>query len=240
MAKPAGQSLQPMKVHWFQHVPFEGLGAIEGWLRARGHSLSVTRWHAGDRPPATAGEFDWLIAMGGPMNIYQHRDHPWLPAETRLIGEAAAAGKRLLGVCLGAQLIADALGGKVCQNGEREIGWFPVRAVPEGVGSPFEFPPETRVFHWHGDTFSLPPGCTWLAESAGCARQAFSVGSRVLGLQFHLEMGPAEVGGIARACADELAPGRYVQTGEEMIAQAREPGAAAGLLDRLLQILERG
>jgi GMP synthase-like glutamine amidotransferase len=227
-----------MKIHWFQHVPFEELGAIEGWLRARGHTLACTRFHAGEAPPVDADGFDWLIIMGGPMNVYQYRDYPWLGAEKSLIGKAAAAGKRMLGVCLGAQLIADAMGGRVYQNREREIGWFPVRPVPDGDASPFKFPPATPVFHWHGDTFSLPPGSRWLAESDGCAHQAFSLGSRVLGLQFHLEMTAADIGRIVQDCADELKPGRFVQAADQMLAQAEENQSAAVLLDRLLSALE--
>jgi GMP synthase-like glutamine amidotransferase len=234
------QSHRTMKVHWFQHVPFEGLGALEGWLLARGHTLACTRFYAGDAPPSTPDGFDWLIVMGGPMNVYQHRDHSWLAPEKRLIRDAVAAGKRVLGVCLGAQLIADVLGGKVYQNGEREIGWFPVRAVPAGAGSPFEFPSETLVLHWHGDTFSPPPGSVWLAESAACAHQAFAVGPRVLGLQFHLEMNPVDVSRIAQACSEDFAPGPYVQSAGELIAHAGKNGAAAALLERFLTVLEQG
>jgi len=230
-----------MKVHWFQHVPFEGLGAIEEWLLAHSHTLSCTRFYADESPPVSADAFDWLIVMGGPMNIYQYRAHPWLRSEKRLIGEAIAAGKRVLGVCLGAQLIADVLGGKVYQNGEREIGWFPVRAVPAGASSLFAFPKETPVFHWHGDTFSLPPGSAWLAESDGCAHQAFAVGTHVLGLQFHLEMTAADVSRIAQSCADELTPGRYVQATDMIISQAKENGPASSkLLGQLLTVLEQG
>jgi GMP synthase-like glutamine amidotransferase len=230
-----------MKVHWFQHVPFEGLGAIEGWLRARGHTLACTRFYAGEPPPVNPDGFDWLIVMGGPMNVYQYEAYPWLSSEKHLIREAITAGKRVLGICLGAQLIADVLGGKVYQNGECEIGWYPVRAVSAGVSSPFAFPRETPVFHWHGDTFSLPPGSAWLAESDGCAHQAFAVGTRVLGLQFHLEMTAAGVSGIAQACAGELTPARYVQSADMIISQAKanEP-ATAKLLGRLLAGLEQG
>jgi GMP synthase-like glutamine amidotransferase len=230
-----------MKVHWFQHVPFEGLGAIEEWLLSRGHALSCTRFYAGEAPPADSGGFDWLIVMGGPMNVYQYEAHPWLSSEKRLIREAIAAGKRVLGICFGAQLIADVLGAKVYQNDEREIGWFPVRAVSTGASSAFAFPGETTVFHWHGDTFSLPPGSVWLAESDGCAHQAFAVGTHVLGLQFHLEMTATGVSGIAQGCADELTPGRYVQPADIIISQAKknEP-AAAKLLGRLLAALEQG
>ena len=110
-----------MKVHWFQHVPFEGLGAIEEWLLSRGHTLSCTRLYANEAPPVNSHGVDWLIVMGGPMNVYEYRAHPWLRSEKHLIREAITAGKRVLGICLGAQLIADVLGGKVYQNGEREI-----------------------------------------------------------------------------------------------------------------------
>jgi GMP synthase-like glutamine amidotransferase len=230
-----------MKVHWFQHISFEGLGAIEGWLLARRHTLSCTRFYAGEAPPVNPDGFDWLVVMGGPMNVYQYEAHPWLSSEKHLIREAITAGKRVLGICLGAQLIADVLGGKVYQNGEREIGWYPVRAVSAEVPSPFAFLGETSVFHWHGDTFSLPPGSVWLAESDGCAHQAFAVGTRVLGLQFHPEMTADDISRIIQGCADELTPGRYIQPADFIISQAKgnEP-AAAKLLGRLLAGLEQG
>jgi GMP synthase-like glutamine amidotransferase len=113
--------------------------------------------------------------------------------------------------------------------------------VSAGVSSSFAFPEETLVFHWHGDTFSLPPGSVWLAESEGCAHQAFALGKQVLGLQFHLEMTAAGIRRIAQACANELAPGRYVQPADIIISQAKqnEP-AAAKLLGQLLTVLEQG
>jgi GMP synthase-like glutamine amidotransferase len=237
----AGVWCAGMKVHWFQHVEFEGLGLIEAWLRARGHEVSVTRWWAGEVAGADAAACEWLIVMGGPMNIYQHRDYPWLVAEKAAIAAAVARGARVLGVCLGAQLIADVLGGKVMQNAEREIGWWPVRAVGKGEGSRYAFPAEVTVLHWHGDTFTLPPGAVRLAESEGCAQQAFALGERVLGLQFHLEMGGAAVAGIADACADELAAGgRWVQGAAELKAGVIEHAPDANkLLARLLAAMER-
>lgn len=265
-----------MRVHWFQHVEFEGLGLIEPWMRTRGYELSATRWWAGETvSPAVLEGCDWLVVMGGPMNVYQHRDYPWLPAEKAAIAAAVHAGKRVFGICLGAQLIADVLGGKVMQNAEREIGWWPVRAVapldpgapppasglipgpvraagsgvvqhgarceaPNGGGA-FEFPAELMVLHWHGDTFTLPPGATPLAESAACARQAFAWGPRVLALQFHLEMDAAAVTKIAQACANELEPGAvWVQAAGQIVEGARRHGAEASvLLDRLLTALAR-
>jgi GMP synthase-like glutamine amidotransferase len=231
-----------MKIHYFQHVPFEGLGKIEPWLRARGHQLGATRFFAGELPGPAAAACDWLVVMGGPMNIYQYRDHPWLRAEKQAIRTRLESGARVLGVCLGAQLIADVLGAKIYQNAEREIGWLPVRAAPVGGGAPPAFPDgDSLVFHWHGDTFDLPAGATRLASSEGCANQAFSVGARVLGLQFHLEMGAEEVARICENCAAELVPGRYVQNAEEILAQT--PSAekrAEQLLHRLLERMEQG
>jgi GMP synthase-like glutamine amidotransferase len=227
-----------MRIHWLQHVPFEGLGSIEGWLAARGHPLACTRLYAKEAPPVKSENFDWLIVMGGPMSVHQGDQYPWLRPEKRLIVETVAAGKRVLGICLGAQLVAEALGGKVCPNGEREIGWFPVHAVPGGAASPFNFPVETRVFHWHADTFSLPPGAVWLAKSDGCSHQAFAVGSRVLGLQFHVETTAADIRRMVDACPDDLGPGRYVQPASEMITE--DGRDAAELLDWLLSVLESG
>lgn len=235
-----------MKVHWFQHVEFEGLGLIEPWLRARGHEITATRWWAGETAGADAAECDWLVVMGGPMNIYQHRDYPWLVAEKAVIAAAVARGARVLGVCLGAQLLADVLGGRVMQNAEREIGWWPVRAVHALTSAAtgderYAFPAEVTVLHWHGDTFTLPPGARRLAESEGCAQQAFAVGERVLGLQFHLEMGAGAVAEIARACADELAGGgRWVQSAEAISEGAFQHAQGASmLLAKLLAAMER-
>ena len=232
-----------MRIHWFQHVAFEGLGSIEPWLLARGHALSVTRWWAGEAAP-TADAFDALIVMGGPMNIHEHAAHPWLVAEKAAIGEAILAGKPVLGICLGAQLIADVLGGEVTRNAEREIGWWPVRSVGPTAGETddaaaarFALPEETMVLHWHGDTFTLPPGAVRLARSEACEQQAFVWGGgRVLALQFHLEMDAAAIGAIADACAGELADGgRWVRPADALAADAEKHGArAAALLDRWL------
>ncbi len=228
-----------MRIHWFQHAPFEGLGAIKSWALERGHTLTCTRFHAGETAPATVDEIDWLIVMGGPMNVYQYRDYPWLRAEKRVIRDAVTANKRVLGVCLGAQLIADALGGKVYQNDEKEIGWFPVTAVPEGMESPFALPDQVVVFHWHGDTFTLPPGGVWLGRSEACEHQAFAVGEHVLGLQFHLEMTPTDVAAITTACADELKPAPHVQEASEILARSiTEQAGTTVLLEWLLGVLE--
>jgi GMP synthase-like glutamine amidotransferase len=206
-----------MKIHLFQHVPFEGLGKIADWIRERGHELSETHFYRGDQPPA-AETYDWLIVMGGPMNIYEHRNHPWLPLEKRAIGEAIAAGKRVLGICLGAQLIADALGAKIYQNPEIEVGWVPVEFVGAASGSKLfaHFPKVLTPLHWHGDTFDLPPGATLLASSEGCKNQVYQVGDRIAALQFHLEVTSEDVEAWMHDAPRE--PGRFIQTPDEIRA----------------------
>src|SRR5581483_1717363 len=179
-----------MRVHWLQHAEFEDLGCIAPWLAARGHAATQTRLYAGERLPAV-GSFDWLIVMGGPMNIYEHERHPWLIDEKALIRAVLAANKRALGICLGAQLVADALGGPVTRNAQTEIGWFPVMLNAAGRASKVfaGFPQSFAAFHWHGDTFAIPPGYQGLMSSEACANQAYaSADGRVVGIQFHLEV----------------------------------------------------
>jgi GMP synthase-like glutamine amidotransferase len=230
----------PLRVHWLQHVPFEGLGAIGPWLAQRGARVTGTRCHAGESLPAL-DDLDWLIAMGGPMSVHDRERHPWLAAEQRLIAAAIAAGKTVLGICLGAQLVAHALGARVVRAPEREIGWFPVAPVAARADHPFAhlFPDPCDVFHWHGETFDLPAGAVPLARSAACERQAFAVGDRVLALQFHLEMTPEGARALIEHCPEDLAPGPWVQPRTAMLADERRFHDAHGRMGRALGALER-
>jgi GMP synthase-like glutamine amidotransferase len=165
---------------------------------------------------------------------------PWLAPEKQAIRDAVGAGKTVVGICLGAQLIAEALGGRVYRNSHREIGWMPVELTPEGLESPLVgfLPQSLQVFHWHGDTFDLPPGAIHLARSGACPHQAFVYGGRVLGLQFHLESTPTSVRDLVTHCAEELRPGPFVQSAERMLSAGPEDygrinGALFGVLDRL-------
>lgn len=207
-----------MRVHWLQHADFEDLGCIGPWLTERGHAVRGTALYAGAALPAVE-DFDVLIVMGGPMNIYEHAEHPWLAAEKALIRAAITAGRRVLGICLGAQLIADVLGGPVRRNADTEIGWFPLRLTPEGRAHPLfaGLPDVFTGFHWHGDTYALPPGAVRLAESAACAQQAYAFdGSRVLGLQFHLEVTQANAREWFRH--ESVTPAAFVQAPERILA----------------------
>ncbi|MDO8671400.1 MAG: type 1 glutamine amidotransferase, partial [Dehalococcoidia bacterium] len=162
-------------MHFLQHALFEGPANIVAWAGARGHPVSATALCRGERLPET-GDFDWLVIMGGPMNVYEEEEYPWLADEKRLIEKSIAEGKIVLGVCLGAQIIADVLGAPVYKNSDKEIGWHPVFLSQEGrESSVFRgFPDRFVAFHWHGDTFDLPAGCTRLAGSEACQNQAFA------------------------------------------------------------------
>ena len=210
-----------MRVHVLQHVPFEGLGSIESWLVDNGHTLSSTHLYEQEALPDITA-FDMLIVMGGPMGIYDYHEHPWLKPEKKFIRACIDAGKPVLGICLGAQLIADVLGGKVTRNPEKEIGWFSIEVTAEGRDTAIGplLAEADDVFHWHGDTFAIPPGAIHLARSDACEHQAFLYDGHVLGLQFHLEVTPAGAAALCSECAHELVPARYVQTANEILAPA--------------------
>ncbi len=209
-----------MRLHYIQHVPFEGPANIRGWAEKLGWQISGTHLYGQEKLPAP-DELDWLVIMGGPMNIYEEKEYPWLAAEKRFIEKAIEKDKVVLGICLGAQLIADVLGGRVVRNRYKEIGWFPVSLRPEGLEStPFRgFPDKFPALHWHGDTFSLPPGAAMLAESEACPAQAFSSnGDRVLALQFHLESSIDSIRALIQNCSDELVDDEYIQGAEAILA----------------------
>ena len=226
-----------MHAHILQHVPFEGLGSIEPWLTARRARVTWTRFFEDPSLPEAA-DVDLLIALGGPMSVNDEARLPWLRPEKRLIARAIALGRPVLGICLGAQLIASALGARVYPGPHREIGWHPVYGVRGDPGG-FAFPEEFLAFHWHGETFDLPPGAVCLAHSTACRHQAFRIGRQALGLQFHVETTPASVAALIEHGRDELAAGgAHVQTEDTLRdAPPQTYGAANVLMARLLDVL---
>ncbi len=225
------------RLHCIQHVPFEGLANIRIWAENQGWQISETHLYRQEKLPSQ-DDFDWLVIMGGPMNIYEEKEYPWLAAEKKFIGEAIEDDKIVVGICLGAQLIADVLGGRVMANRHKEIGWFPVSLTPDGLASvPFQgFPGQFPALHWHGDTFSIPPGAIMLAESQACPAQAFSAnGDRVLALQFHLESSLESIRALVENCSDELVEAEYIQTADAILGRGENFSSINGTMIKLLE-----
>ncbi|MCK6410311.1 type 1 glutamine amidotransferase [Thauera sp.] len=227
-----------MKAHILQHVPFEGPAYIGQWLAARGAQVGHTcLWASAALPDPAAVEL--LVVMGGPMSVNDEAEFPWLVAEKRFIADVVALGRPVLGICLGAQLIASAHGARVYRNAEKEIGWFDIHAADAG-GERFRFPDHATVLHWHGEAFELPAGAHLLASSAACAHQAFQLGERTIGLQFHLEMTDDSLRAIIANCRDELVPARWIEDETTILGHAPAHFAAThALMDRLLTWLTR-
>lgn len=228
-----------MRLHYLRHETFEGLGNIEAWARSRGYEISSTPLFNNGKFPQM-DEFDFLVIMGGSMNIYEEEKYPWLVREKKFIKKAIDNRKIVLGVCLGAQLIADVLVGKVRRNRYREIGWFPVRLTNEAKKSHFlnSFPEKFTAFHWHSDTFDIPPEAIRIAESGGCKNQAFEYG-KVVGLQFHLEYSLEGINLMFQNCSNEIIEGKYIRKQDEILSKISNIAETQRLLNLLLDNIER-
>ena len=221
------------------HVPFEGPGLISEWVKKKGHRMEFTRFYEGMDLPDKAVT-DMLVVMGGPMNVKDFHMHPWMEGEIQWVKEFIASGKPVLGICLGAQILAAALGAHVYPGKNKEIGWFDLRFLPcLGEYKICSGLPDTRkVFHWHGDTFDIPDGAVRIAESKAFPNQGFLYGKTVLALQFHLEMTPEMVSGLIGKCRNELVPGPYIQTEDELLDTSRFTPGNRELLYHFLDYLE--
>jgi len=203
-----------LRIHYLQHVPFEPLGSIAAWAKQRGHEVNGTHVYAGDGFPEQ-NSFDVLVVMGGPMSVNDEDKHPWLRSEKRFIEQRMSEDKKVMGVCLGGQLIANAAGATVAPHEHREIGWFPVTRTAD---APELFPEETMVFQWHGERFEIPAGAVHLASSEGCDNQAFLLNDKVLAMQFHMEFTPKIVTAMSERLKGEVIEGEpYVQDADTML-----------------------
>ena len=226
-----------MVFHCLQHTSLEHAGYIGEWLAAHGHTLTVTRLFEADAVFPALTDFDGLLILGGPMGVDDEAQFPWLAAEKQFLREVLRAGKVTLGICLGAQLLAQALGGEVKPNYAPEIGFWTVRFSARSLEHPLlrGWPEKALVLHWHHDTFTVPPGAMRVGMSAGCATQGFVWGDGIIGLQFHPEMTPAMVEQlIATEGHETAAEEEFVETAARIRERLKSVWKGRVLLEVLL------
>lgn len=228
-----------LKLHYLQHVEFEGLASIETWAHEHQHQISCTQLYLNGKLPEQS-DFDCLIVMGGPMNIYEIEKYPWLEREKLFIEQSISANKPVLGICLGAQLIADVLGAAITKADHKEIGWFSVEKTNGIRGTLLDnvFPESMEAYHWHGDTFSLPEGALHILRSEACENQGFLYKDRVIGLQCHLESTLESATALVNHCSNELTPGKFVQDGDEMLLNKNRFDSINTIIYRLMDYLQ--
>lgn len=224
-----------MKIVVLQHVAFETAGMIADWAESHGHSVTICPLYENALLP-NIDAFEMLVIMGGPMSVGDDAKYAWLAPEKTLIKAAIEADKYVVGICLGAQLIANVLGARVYPNHVKEIGWFPVAIVDEAIGQPIlsGLNSAMNVFHWHGDTFDLPHNAQLLMSSKSCKNQAFLYNQRVLGLQFHLEMTEEGIKNIIAHCKEDIVPSTSIQSEEEMLTSIGEIAPCTRVLNSML------
>lgn len=228
-----------MRINSLLHEPFEDTGCIRLWAEKRGHPFMETLVYEGE-PFPSPDDFDLLVIMGGTMNIYEEEKFPWLPPEKEFIRASIDAGKKVLGICLGGQLIADVLGSKVTKNKFPEVGWFSVEKTPEAEKIPLcrDIPRVFTVFQWHGDTFEIPGDAVNLFRSAVCGNQGFIYRGRVLGLQFHPEMMEENLKNLTQNCYDELEGERTFIMSLPDVLDGKNIGPANDVMEKILEYFE--
>jgi GMP synthase-like glutamine amidotransferase len=203
-----------MRIHCFQHVAFENLGSIVDWANINNHTINYTHFFEKDFILPDLSNIDMLIILGGCMNVDDESEFPWLKPEKEFIKQAIDFGKKVMGICLGSQLISAALGSKVYKGPETEIGFHPIQFNETALSMPLfqHFTNPYTVFQWHGDTFDLPKGAQLLASSEGCKNQAFLWNTNVLSMQFHIEMNETVLKDMLKQDGHELEEnGSYIQ-----------------------------
>ena len=223
-----------------QHVSFEGLGSIEAVLKESSYSISVTRMFANEPFPEIS-DIDWLIVMGGSMGVHDDKAYPWLKTEKQFIKNVIQSGKVVLGICLGAQLIAEVMDAQVYKNKYREIGWFDINFNPNLNHTLLKdiFPKQIEVFHWHGDTFDIPEDAIPVASSEATPNQGFIFDNRVIALQFHLEMTPESAKALIDNCSNELDGSKYVQNEQEILSNYLRFTKINQLMDQIVYSLQK-
>ncbi|MDI9638524.1 homoserine O-succinyltransferase [Kamptonema cortianum] len=209
-----------MNILCITHADFETPGVIEDWAKERGYGFKICRPYQGENC-LSATVFDFLIVMGGPQSPLELEKDPYLKDEITLITQAISRGKIVLGFCLGAQLIGEALGGKTTRSPEKEVGVYPLSLTEEGLNDPLlkGFPKSFSAIHWHNDMPGETKGSVILAFSQGCPRQALRYAPKVYGFQCHLEITKEGIQEMIKACPGDLKPSRFTQTPDELLEQ---------------------
>ncbi|WP_138431962.1 type 1 glutamine amidotransferase [Fodinibius saliphilus] len=207
-----------MHIHYLQHVNFEGLGYIRTWVEQNGHPLTSTHLYKNESLPQPE-EIDALIILGGPMGVDDEKRYSWLNDEKKFIASCINQQKKVLGICLGAQLIAHLLGAEVYMMNQKEIGWFPVNWSDEARSHPtLNFlPTQQKVLHWHGDMFEVPDKALPLGTSRTCSNQGFFIPTQTLGLQFHLEITNEGLKNLINHSSKKLWKEPFIQEPREML-----------------------
>ncbi|MEJ5362726.1 MAG: type 1 glutamine amidotransferase [Spirochaetota bacterium] len=217
-----------------QHVPFETPGYILDWAKAFEKDIFTVYGYQHSYFPEI-DSVEMLVIMGGPMSVNDEREYPWLVSEKRFVEKVINKSKPVLGICLGAQLIADVLGARVYKNHTKEIGWLEVHSVPSENSFAKLLPDTFMAFHWHGETFDIPADATHIASTDVCANQAFAINNRIVGLQFHLEITAQGVYDLVENCKDELKENGCIQSKDEIIAGIRYCRHTHAIMDSLLE-----
>ena len=226
-----------MRWHCIQHLPDEGPGHAADWLAANGHPLTYTRLFEPSPEFPALTEFDGLLILGGAMSVHDEAHFPWLRDEKAFIQQVLRAGKITLAICLGAQLVAQALGADVRPNAAPEIGFWTVRFSAKALEHPLlrGWPEKATVLHWHLDAFTVPPGALRVGMSAGCATQGFVWGDGIVGLQFHPEMTVPMVEQLITFEDHEIAEEQgFVQTAEQIRTKLKSVWKGRKLIEQLL------
>jgi GMP synthase-like glutamine amidotransferase len=226
-----------VKVLILQHGAHVDAGSILNWCAKRNAEISFIKLYESNPQFDLTEKFDLMVILGGIMSVNDENEFAWLSSEKIFIRQMIESNIPILGICLGAQLIATALGVTVSANPESEIGWHSVRKT-SNVKNVFQFPEALEVFHWHNETFQLPPNAIRFAESDACNNQGFQIGDRVIGLQFHPEVTLETIGLWIEDEGSSLQPSQFVQTSEKMklLAEDLLP-AGQKLLDLILDYL---
>ncbi|WP_406658070.1 type 1 glutamine amidotransferase [Methanolobus sp. ZRKC2] len=228
-----------MRIHCLQHLEFETLGNINQWVCGRGHTLSRSLPYASTLFPQL-DDLDLLIIMGGLMSVYEEDSYPWLKLEKKFVKKCLNEGKAVLGICFGAQMLAEILGSRVSRNEYKEIGWHKVKTI-DGNGKfalSSGFPEEFTALQWHGDTFALPENTVRLFESEACREQGFIFRDNVLAVQFHPEVDERCIQDLVENCRSDLVYGRYIQNENDIVDRPDFIEGSASLMFYILDWFE--